>query len=100
MVFTGISIDRKDKALFFFFFKKRTEKGTESLPNRNSITERTRSRALAGWLNALVLVGSVQASRGRAEGPEPRRDITATACKDFSVWVTHEVTMLGLRSQP
>lgn len=48
----------------FFFFKKRTEKGTESLPNRNSITERTRSRALAGWLNALVLVGSVQASRG------------------------------------
>lgn len=100
MVLTEISIDRKDKA---HFFKKGAEKGSGSLPNGNSITKRSRSRALAAWLSALVLVGSGEQCPGKqgvSRGTRTQEGHHRHGVQGFSVWVTHEVTVLGLRSQP
>lgn len=76
MVLTGKSIDRKDKLMHFFFSKNEGKKalGACLRAAKEFHGGEDRSRALAGWVNALGLTGSGEQCPDKQR--EPRRGIT------------------------
>lgn len=96
MVLTGKSIDRKDK-LTHIFSEVEMKKALGTCPTAAKEFQNGEHQDLAGQVNALVLAGSGEQRDQNPGGTSLTQD---TACKEFSVWVTPEVTLMGLRNQP
>lgn len=107
MVLTGKSIDRKDK-LTPIFSKREIKRALGACltaakefhdgEEQEQGSGRVGHCPCAGW--EWRAVSKRAGGEKRDQNPGGTSLTQDTPCKDFSVWVTHEVAVMGLRMKP